>query len=243
MECGGVAFYNAYSVLDDLGTLSYPVDNGDCFFLLCNNTPHEPALLSLPDYEVTFPDPELLKDAVLEERTVGNRTLRFDPDNIETNMGSYHSTAAALIKLGEWFDLLRTWGVYDNTRIILVADHGGEMHHFDDLVMDNGIDAEGANALIMVKDFDSEGFTVDDSFMTITDTVSLATEGIGDKITVNPFTGNEINMDEKANGILVIHSEYYNVAVNNGYTAISNDNRWFRVRDDFSDEKNWEELP
>ncbi len=243
MECGGVAFYNAYSVLDALGTLSYPVDSGDCFFMLCNSTPHEPALLSLPDYEVASPDPELLKEAVLAERTIDGRTLRFDQDNIESSLGPYHSTVVTFIKLGEWFDTLREWGVYDNTRIILVADHGGELHHFDDLMLGNGIDAEGANALLMVKDFGSEDFVVDDSFMTIADTVSLATEGIGENNTVNPFTGNEINMDGKINGILVLHSEYYNVAINNGYTFISNDNRWFRVKDDFSDEKNWEELP
>ena len=124
-----------------------------------------------------------------------------------------------------------------------MADHGGELHHFEDLMMENGIDAEGANALLMVKDFGSREFKIDNSFMTIADTVSLATEGIGDKNTMNPFTGKEINMDAKENGILVLHSEYYNVAINNGYTFISNDNRWFRVKDDFTDEQNWEEIP
>ena len=110
MECGGVAFYNAYSVLDNLGELSYPVDDGECFFMLCNSTPHEPALLSLPDYELTSPDPELLKEAALEERTIGDRTLRFDQYNIESSLGPYQSTVATFIKLGEWFDLLRLWG-------------------------------------------------------------------------------------------------------------------------------------
>ena len=243
MECGGVAFYNAYSVLENLEALCYPVNAGDCFFLLCNNTPHEPALLSLPDYDIVPADPEMLKEAVLTERTIDGRTLRFDPDNIESNLGSYHSTMAAFLKLGDWFDQLREWGVYDNTRIILVSDHGGEMHHFDDFVMDNGIDAEGINALLMVKDFGDSGFTTDTSFMTNADTVALATAGIGDGVTVNPFTGNEITMDGKKDGILVVRSDYYNVAINNGYTFISNDNRWFRVRDDFSDEENWEELP
>ena len=245
MECGGAgaAFYDAYSVLDHLDDLSYPVDKGNCFFLLCNNTPHEPALLHLPDYEVSSPDPETLTAAALEKRTVDGRTICFDTNNIEYSMGSYHSAMITFIKLGEWFDTLRAWGVYDNTRIILVADHGRELNHFEDLIMDNGVDAEGANALLMVKDFGSDEFVVDNTFMTIADTPALATEGVIDGIVSNPFTGNTINMDGKKNGILVLHSEIYKVSENNGNTFNPSDNRWFRVKDDFADEENWEELP
>ncbi|MCR5597515.1 MAG: hypothetical protein K6G19_05045, partial [Lachnospiraceae bacterium] len=243
MDCGGIAFYDAYTVLDQLDELCYPVDEGNCFFMLCNNTPHETALLSLPNYEVTSPDSEALIAAALEKRTVGGRTICFDTNNIEYSMGSYHAAMITCIKLGEWFDTLRNFGVYDNTRIILVADHGRELNHFEDLVMDNGVDAEGANALLMVKDFGSDEFMVDNTFMTNADTPALATEGIIEGTVVNPFTGNIINMDGKKNGILVLHSDIYDVSENNGNTFISSDNRWFRVKDNFADEENWEELP
>ena len=45
------------------------------------------------------------------------------PDSAEM-MGQYQIQAAAFEMLGKWFDQLREQGVYDNTRIIIVSDHG-----------------------------------------------------------------------------------------------------------------------
>lgn len=52
--------------------------------------------------------------------TVDGQTLRMET---ELQVTHYQSNMAALLQLGEWFDYLRDNGVYDNTRIILVADH------------------------------------------------------------------------------------------------------------------------
>ena len=43
----------------------------------------------------------------------------------------YHVNMAAYIEHGNWFDYLRENGVYDNTRIILVSDHGYGAGHFN----------------------------------------------------------------------------------------------------------------
>lgn len=39
---------------------------------------------------------------------------------------------AAMLRLGEWFDYLREEGVYDNTRIILVSDHGYRLEQIEE---------------------------------------------------------------------------------------------------------------
>ena len=43
-------------------------------------------------------------------------------------LAHYHANAAALLRLGEWFDWMREQGVYDNTRIIIVSDHGRDLY-------------------------------------------------------------------------------------------------------------------
>jgi arylsulfatase A-like enzyme len=39
----------------------------------------------------------------------------------------YHSNMATMLRVGEWMDYLKEQGVYDNTRIIIVADHGRKL--------------------------------------------------------------------------------------------------------------------
>ena len=39
-------------------------------------------------------------------------------------LAHYQINMAAMLQLANWFDYMRENGVYDNTRIILVADHG-----------------------------------------------------------------------------------------------------------------------
>jgi phosphoesterase RecJ-like protein len=40
---------------------------------------------------------------------------------------------AAALRLGEWFDWMKAEGVYDNTRIIIVADHGCDNGDFEEM--------------------------------------------------------------------------------------------------------------
>ena len=51
--------------------------------------------------------------------------------------------------------------------------------------------------LLMVKDFNAKGFTVNEEFMTNGDTPTLATTGLI-KDPVNPFTGKPINSNAKS---------------------------------------------
>ena len=128
---------------------------------------------------------------MINRYTVNGRTMDMTTDY---EVMHYHANMAAILKLGEWFDYLREMGVYNNTRIIIVADHGRDIGHFD--VTCNGLDMEYFTPLLLVKDFNATGFTVSDEFMTNGDTPAIATSGIIDN-PVNPFTGNPINSDYK----------------------------------------------
>ncbi len=107
----------------------------------------------------------------------------------------YQANVAAYKQLGKYFDYLRDNDVYDNTRIIIVSDHGRGIG-FNDL--DNRITTY--NALLMEKDFNSYGdIKIDESFMTNADTLFLAKKNlpISD---INPFTKNKFTQD-KNNGV------------------------------------------
>ena len=101
------------------------------------------------------------------------------------------------MRLGLYFDYLRDLGVWDNTRIIIVADHSiarGDAVMFGGQLNMNDVCIDSFNPILMVKDFGSTGFTVNNDIMTNADVPYLATNGIIDN-PVNPFTGNPITMD------------------------------------------------
>lgn len=163
--------------------------------------------------------------------------------------GSYQAAAyecltASLNELGVYFDYLRETGVYDNTRIILVGDHGTNLYLFDELYSED-LDAEFFNCLLMVKDFDAEGFALDYTFMTNADVPSLALKDIVDD-PVNPYTGNPINTDPKHDDLFICFSpspdeRLWNPSTNPGNTFYYDDNCvWYKlINEDIFDHDNW----
>ena len=149
-------------------------------------------------------------------------------------MRHYQTNMSCLLEIGEWCDYLREMGVYDNTKIIIAADHGYYLKHSKELM--HGAEDMGMYfPLLLVKDFNSHGFAVSDEFMTNADVPTLATQGTIEK-PVNPFTGKPINNDEKtAHDQFVMLSHDWDVEVsNNGATytpskwAVITDNIWNR---------------
>ena len=119
----------------------------------------------------------------------------------------YHVNVATYIQLGEWFDYLRANGVYDNTRIILVSDHGKDINQFG--INCNNQNLECFMPLLMVKDFNAKGFNVKEDFMTNGDTPLLATEGLIIS-PVNPFTGNPLTSEAKNGTQTVLYTDEWN---------------------------------
>ncbi len=242
-------FLDCYQFLKEMPDITTAEDKDTGTFIMMNNsTPHEVAMLQEPEYEPSMKVDNTEYDEANKDRfTVDGRTMKMDTINA---YASYQSNMAALIQLGNWFDYLRSEGVYDNTKIILVSDHGFFMDHFDDLIFGNTYADEyyfqfenviAFNAFLMVKDFGSTGEVVtDDTFMTNADTPSLAFENVIDN-PVNPATGVPVTNDEKYDDELhVMYTIDWRPTTNNGNQF--SEGVWFGVSNgNIFDTSNWED--
>ncbi len=191
-------FLRNYSVLVNLPLITQTVDDGvNTFLLMSNDLTHYGNILQEPEYE-----PAQVVDNTEYDRTHPTRTS-WDGETItfatEDQVIHYHALMASMLQLGKWMDDLRERGVYDNTRIIIVSDHG----HVLDLFPDTRFGEEDweeivrFSSLLLVKDFDSDTFIVDPQFMTQADVPTIACKGLIED-PVNPFTGNPITDAAKA---------------------------------------------
>ena len=232
------SYISARLVLESLEDITdINSDDTDCFFMFSNNTTHDISLLEEPSYEPAQIVDNTEYDSTHGDRfTVNGETMHMDD---YLSYAQYECSMSACILLGDWFDYLRANDVYDNTRIIIVADHGYGIHQFDDLLFDSvDLDAQSVNPVLLVKDYGAEGFTVSYDFMTNADTPALALEGIIDH-PVNPFTGNPIDQNAKEDDQLIYLSGSGNVLINNGTRFEEADRRWLTVRDNIFEESNW----
>ena len=87
--------------------------------------------------------------------------------------------------------------MYDNTRIIIVSDHGFSLNieGIDETIVSN-------NAVLLFKDFNAKGgLRIGHKFMTTADVPYLAANGLV-KPLINPLTGREILFQKgKENGV------------------------------------------
>ena len=238
------SFMDNYSVLTNLVNMTQVEENGDTFMIMDNRTTHEPSLLQTPGYE-----PVMHLDRAAIEAFEAEHADRFTVNGVTMRNPSinwlehYYTYMAVMKQLKIWFDYMRENGVYDNTRIIIVSDHGYGFGQFKNMYLENGFDTEWFNPVLMVKDFDSHGFTTDNTFMTNADTPSLAVADVIEEA-VNPFTGNEISNEEKnKDPFYVFHTTKWGVDENNGNTFVEDpSNCWFTVHDDIFNHDNWTEV-
>ena len=206
-------FMKAYTALQNLPAMTEITEDenagsaegaGNTFLILSNTSTHDVTLLQEPEFE-----PRTVVDNTAYEAAHAVRTSasggRLELKTL-AQMEHYQCDTAALKQLGKWFDLLRDAGVWDNTRIIVVSDHGWELELSHLLTGkeegENGLSPyDGVmayNALMMIKDFGSEGeITTDGTFMTIADTPTEAMRGLIEN-PVNPFTGNPVSAQAKS---------------------------------------------
>lgn len=229
-------FMEPYNVLESLPYIT-DISAGDdnTFLMMTNDTTHEPMLLQEPEYKpAQHVDNTEYETKNADRFTVDGVTLKIETD---FQMIHYHANMAALLELGNWFDYMRDQGVWDNTRIIITADHGKNLHQLEELELDNGFDVLGCYPLLMVKDFNSTGFETSDEFMTTADVPTLAMQGVIDN-PINPFTGKKIDSSDKyAHNQYIIDSAEWDVSTNNGNTFIAGD--WYTVHDNIWDHANW----
>lgn len=233
-------FMDSYAVLSDLPQLTeFTSGKKGAFIMMSNDTTHEPTLLSEPDYT-----PALEVDNTKYDRS---HSVRLTADekrlklNTERLMSHYHVNMAALLKLGEWFDFLRANGVYDNTKIIIVSDHGRNLGLFDMSIGNRtSEDLMWYNALLLVKDFNSTELTTDYTFMTNADTPTLAFADLFEN-PVNPFTGERITSDQKLESEQhIAYSALWDIKNYHGSTFVGIE--WLTVKNDYFDKSGWRVL-
>ena len=214
---------NNYSVLDYLPELTSTTNKNSSFTILVNELTHEPNFLQYPDYT-----------PVTNVTDKGNGKYSDDVH--------YHVNAAALKLLGEFFVYLKEQGVYDNTRIIITADHGAGMNtgiveNEESLNLPFWIEAY--HPLFLVKDFNAHGtLEYDYSFMTNADTPSIAIKDI-DETAINPFTNKPIIQKDAKDKIYFPYVSTWSPDSHNKNTFAVDPDDWFSVHDNLFDIHNW----
>ncbi len=233
-------FVENFRVLENLNLLTKILDEEKkTLLLMVSDITHAPTILKEPEY---VPDEKVDNteyDAAHEERfSVGTIPLTIED---ESQMGHYHANMAAILQLGKWFEYLKQNDVYDNTRIILVSDHGAHVKLSEDMLLSDGVNTLNYNPLLMVKDFDSHGeLKTDRTFMTNADVPTITMAGLIVN-PVNPYSGKIITSEEKyAHPQRITTSHNYYVSKNNGNTY--KPGLWFSVEKDLFDLNNWIEL-
>ena len=220
-------FVDNYSTLDLLPELTDTNNDNNSFVIIDNEATHYPIFLQEPKY---IPN----KSTVVHSLEKTNK-LEYD--------ASFTSTCGVFTKYIDFFNYLKQNNCYDNTRIIIVSDHG-----FDNqkTKLFNSADfpfkKERIAATLMIKDFYSKGILkYNDEFMTNADTPYLVTKNLI-KNAKHPFTSNSLQEFNK--------QERVKIAFTNGESPRNRNNtqfkieNWYTVKDNIFIDSNWtQEVP
>jgi arylsulfatase A-like enzyme len=137
-------------------------------------------------------------------------------------------------------------GLYDNTRIIIVSDHGWHIDtSLNDFALPNDSRLVGFNPILLVKDFDDNTRTglselkTDDTFMTHADVPYLASKDITPA--VNPFSRKTLLFD-KSGGITICTNHTWEAPDPTKYTWKIRADEWLHVHTNIFDPTNWKKV-
>ena len=125
-------------------------------------------------------------------------------DNIH-GKNAYYSAKSAMMAVSDWVNWLKKNDIYDNTKLIIVADHGNDVT--ENPMMKDGFKVEGlterefnrAQILLLVKDFYSEGkLKTDSRFMSNADVPAIILSSLCDCSSENKITNGCHNNSKKA---------------------------------------------
>lgn len=150
--------------------------------IVSNILPHEPYFIG----EDCMPQRERFELPDEEVRRRGHPSI----------FSLQHAIAArcALLKTADYFDFLRAQGVYDNTKIVIVSDHGivGPVEDHSSRAVAGGTQANifvRTRSVLLVKDIAATGgLRVSEEFLPNAEVPRIVCEEIGG--CVNPYLGN-----------------------------------------------------
>jgi len=220
--------YTRETLKNYLSLLLYPqmtkiTDDGKNKCVITDNElVHAPSFLQYPNYEPV---------AVVTNRG----------DGIFSDNKQYHVTMLAFLLISKWLDYLKENDVWDNTRIIIMSDHGSDDKHNDipaNITLPGGEQMQRFNNILMVKDFDAENeLSVDSAFMTSADIPTIAVKDIIDN-PINPFTSEPLYTD-KDSGVIIPTARWKSISKHGKYTYDFKDNDWLKVKGNIFKKENW----
>jgi hypothetical protein len=205
---------DSYTTLDYLPLITeISDDKTNTYTVIVNELTHDTAFFQYPDYIPTTDITNLGSGPFAEEK-------------------SYHSIMASFLLLGKWFNFIQKQEIYNNTKIIIVSDHGSNLNseYPGNILLPNNDRLSSYHALLMVKDFMSSGDLVTDTtFMTNGDVpVFSMNELINNP--VNPFSNCPVTAGNKNNVIITTSGTLqYKIS----------DDQWLSVHDNIFDPNNW----
>ncbi|MDR2133994.1 MAG: hypothetical protein LBP27_02715, partial [Treponema sp.] len=214
------AIISDYAFMDLLPELTTITGAGNTYTAIYSSLPHDTAFLQAPDY---IPSDNITN--------YGNGRLAGD--------SRYHVNIASFLLLEKFFRFLKDQGAYDNSRIILVSDHGrGYSDYENNIELPDGSSLQTYNPLLMVKDFNDSGpFETDDSFMTNADTIFFALKDIV-KDPVNPFTGQPLRT-KKSGGVNITTLGALSSYQHTKYRYNIGKDQWLHTGGNVFDPANW----
>lgn len=223
-------FIDNYSELDFLSELFDVNAKGNTFTMLDNEATHEAILLQAPDF------------------IPAEKVTQFDKGSFG-KLKQYMAQKAMLLRFAKFIEYLKANNVYDNTRIIIVSDHGTtiQTNLFDKNPSERiPFLKESVTATILFKDFSATGpLKTDNTFMTNADTPALAFKSLVPQAK-NPFTGKLFEITERGNKAdfvkIAATADAESTRIRHNNTFSIKDSDWYTVKDNIFQDKNWNKL-
>lgn len=216
-----------YAILKNTKNLINIKEKGNYYNILHNMITHEPQFFASDFLPHFYSKPSAQED------------LEIYKDEFSTK--HFYANVASMNAVLEFLDFLKNNDIYDNTKIIIVSDHGFTFNGLQKYNFDTNYakTINSFHSILLYKDFNSRGeIKIDSSFSTMADVPYLATKHIaGIK---NPFTGNLIINDYKTNGVYIISSVEWqpNLQYSNMYSF----RKFYYVKDNIFDTNNWKKF-
>ena len=195
--------------------------------------------LILMDNELTHSDQdlEITKNYFYET----NKIKLFDDYNFYSQHKVFPIHILSFDFLAKWFETLREKMVYDNTKIIIVSDHGYNIKIKNFSGYPGGT---AVNPLLLIKDFNATGeVKTSYEFMTNADVPTIAVSHLPEDLQKNPFTGKDISSKEKKDGIYIFTKGQKHKPSDHGkYKFNIGKDEVVHVKDNIFDAKNWTQV-
>ena len=184
-------YFSALYLLPDFTDFS---NTKPTYTFIGNDTPHDWVFLNVPNYT----------EQCDEKIPIINSSYKYIDDE---QLKMYQVNIATFKAIGNWLDTLHQNDCYDNTRIVIVSDHGAgdlQLNSFDKELLGS---KSVFNCLFMYKDFDSNSdVKIDNKLMTNADTLFYATKDL-DISSNNPFTNQILNLRRENESIIELATE------------------------------------